>query len=55
MKSNKRYLLEKNAEYLRLLELLEYMLMNDNSIHQKSIIRGAIQVAIGKEVEIKSE
>lgn len=45
MKTEKR-----NLEYLQLLESLEVMLMNGNSINPNSVIRGAIQVAIGKDV-----
>lgn len=41
---------KRNLEYLQLLESLEVMLMNGNSINPESLIRGAIQVAIGKEV-----
>ena len=45
MKTEKR-----NLEYLQLLESIEVILMNGNSIKPNSVIRGAIQVAIGKEV-----
>lgn len=41
---------KRNLEYLQLLESLEVMLMNGNSINPESLIRGAIQVAIGKDV-----
>ena len=50
MKTEKR-----NLEYLQLLESLEVMLMNGNSINPDSVIRGAIQLAIGKNMEIKAE
>ena len=41
---------KRNLDYLQLLESLEVMLMNGNSINPDSVIRGAIQLAIGKEV-----
>ena len=46
---------KRNLDYLQLLESLEVMLMNGNSINPDSVIRGAIQLAIGKNMEIKAE
>jgi len=37
---------------LQLLESIEVMLQNGNSIHPNSVIRGAIQTAIGMEVNV---
>jgi hypothetical protein len=38
---------KQNLEMLQLLESIEVMLQNGNSIHQDSVIRGAIRIAIG--------
>ena len=55
-KTNKMKTTEKrNLDYLQLLENLEVMLMNGNSINPNSVIRSAIQLAIGKNMEIKAE
>ncbi len=38
---------KQNLEMLQLLESIEVMLQNGNSIHPDSVIRGAIRIAIG--------
>lgn len=40
---------KQNIEFLQLLESLEIMLSNGNSINPQSTIRGAIQMALGIE------
>ena len=45
---------KRNLEYLQLLESLEVMLMNGNSINPDSVIRSAIQLAIGKEMKAEN-
>lgn len=43
---------KQHLEMLQLLESIEVMLQNGNSIHPNSVIRGAIQTAIGMEVDV---
>jgi hypothetical protein len=48
---------KQNLEMLQLLESIEVMLQNGDSIHPNSVIRGAIQTVIGMEIDLtfKSE
>jgi hypothetical protein len=48
---------KQHLEMLQLLESIEVMLQNGDSIHPNSVIRGAIQTAIGMEIDLtfKSE
>lgn len=43
---------KQHLEMLQLLESIEVMFQNGNSIHPNSIIRGAIQKLIGMEVDV---
>lgn len=43
---------KQHLEMLQLLESIEVMLQNGNSIHPNSVIRGAIQTAIGMEIDV---
>lgn len=43
---------KQHLEMLQLLESIEVMLKNGNSIHPNSVIRGAIQTAIGMDVNL---
>ena len=45
---------KQHLEMLQLLESIEVMFQNGNSIHPNSIIRGAIQKLIGMEVDVKN-
>lgn len=52
---NMKTMEKRNLDYLQLLENLEVMLMNGNSINPDSVIRSDIQLAIGKNIKIKAE
>jgi hypothetical protein len=43
---------KQHLEMLQLLESIEVMLKNGDSIHPNSVIRGAIQTAIGMEIDV---
>jgi hypothetical protein len=43
---------KQHLEMLQLLESIEVMFQNGDSIHPNSVIRGAIQTAIGMEVDV---
>lgn len=46
---------KQHLEMLQLLESIEVMLQNGDSIHPNSVIRGAIQVAIGMNVNLRNQ
>jgi len=43
---------KQHLEMLQLLESIEVMFQNGDSIHPNSVIRGAIQTAIGMEIDV---
>jgi hypothetical protein len=54
---NQNKMEKQHLEMLQLLESIEVMLQNGDSIHPNSVIRGAIQTSIGMEIDLtfKSE
>lgn len=46
---------KQHLEMLQLLESIEVMLQNGDSIHPDSVIRGAIQTAIGMDINLNNK
>ena len=46
---------KQHLEMLQLLESIEVMLQNSDSIHPDSVIRGAIQTAIGMDINLNNK
>lgn len=53
-KENRDRLLESHLNMIQLLESLEVILQNGNSINPDSVIRGAIQQTIGMDINLKT-